>query len=46
MTGSCQRYDQGIVAATSQNNPFYSKLNSARYMVDDEETFKRLVELR
>lgn len=37
---------KAIAASTPQDNPLYSKLNSARYTVDDEETLKRLVGLR
>jgi site-specific recombinase XerD len=35
-----------IAAATTPDNPLYSKLNSARYTVTDEETLKRLTGLR
>lgn len=37
---------KAIAASTPQNNPLYSKLNSARYTVNDDETLKRLTELR
>ena len=37
---------KAIEAATSQDNPLYSKLNSARYTVTDEETLKRLTGLK
>lgn len=37
---------KAIAAATPQDNPLYSKLNSARYTVDDEETLKKLTGLR
>ena len=37
---------KAIEAATPQGNPLYSKLNSARYMVTDEETLKRLTGLK
>jgi len=35
-----------IAAATSPDNPLYSKLNSARYTVTDDEMLKRLIGLR
>lgn len=31
---------RAIAASTSQDNPLYSKLNSARYTVDDEKLLK------
>lgn len=37
---------KAIAASTPQDNPLYSKLNSSRYTVDDEETLKRLVGLQ
>ena len=37
---------KAIEAATPQDNPLYSKLNSARYTVTDEETLKRLTGLK
>ncbi len=37
---------KAIAAATPQDNPLYSKLNSARYTVTDEETLKKLTGLR
>ena len=37
---------KAIAAATPQDNPLYSKLNSARYTVTDEETLKRLTGLK
>jgi site-specific recombinase XerD len=37
---------KAIVAATTPDNPLYSKLNSARYVPSDEETLKRLIGLR
>lgn len=37
---------KAIEAATPQDNPLYSKLNSARYTVTDEETLKKLTGLR
>lgn len=37
---------KAIAAATPQDNPLYSKLNSARYTVTDDETLKRLTGLR
>ncbi len=37
---------RAIEAATPQDNPLYSKLNSARYTVTDEETLKRLTGLK
>lgn len=37
---------RAIEAAKPQDNPLYSKLNSARYTVTDEETLKRLTGLR
>ena len=37
---------KAIAASTPQDNPLYSKLNSTRYTVDDEEMLKRLVGLR
>lgn len=37
---------KAIAAATPQNNPLYSKLNSSRYTVTDDETLKRLTGLR
>lgn len=37
---------RAIEAATPQDNPLYSKLNSARYTVTDEETLKRLMGLK
>ncbi len=37
---------RAIEAATPPDNPLYSKLNSARYTVTDEETLKRLTGLR
>ncbi|MCI8526906.1 MAG: site-specific integrase [Oscillospiraceae bacterium] len=35
-----------IAASTSQDNPLYSKLNSARYTISDEDTLKKLTGLR
>lgn len=37
---------KAIAAATPQDNPLYSKLNSARYTVTDEDTLKKLTGLR
>ena len=37
---------KAIAAATSQDNPLYSKLNSARYTVTDEDTLKKLTGLK
>lgn len=37
---------KAIEAATPQDNPLYSKLNSARYTVTDEETLKKLTGLK
>lgn len=37
---------KAIAAATPQDNPLYSKLNSARYTVTDDETLKKLAGLR
>lgn len=37
---------KAIAAATPPDNPLYSKLNSARYTVTDEETLKKLMGLR
>ena len=37
---------RAIEAATPQDNPLYSKLNSARYTVTDEETLKKLTGLK
>jgi site-specific recombinase XerD len=37
---------RAISAATSPDNPLYSKLNSNRYVPSDEETLKRLIGLR
>lgn len=37
---------KAIAASTPQDNPLYSKLNSARYTVDDKEMLKRLVGLQ
>ena len=37
---------KAIAAATPQDNPLYSKLNSARYTVTDEETLKKLAGLK
>lgn len=37
---------KAIAASTPQDNPLYSKLNSARYTVTDDETLKRLAGLR
>ena len=35
-----------IANATSPDNPLYSKLNSARYIISDEDTLKKLTGLR
>ncbi len=37
---------KAMAAATPQDNPLYSKLNSARYTVTDEDTLKRLTGLK
>lgn len=37
---------KAIAAATPQDNPLYSKLNSARYTITDDETLKKLTGLR
>ncbi len=37
---------RAIEAATPQDNPLYSRLNSARYTVTDEDTLKRLTGLK
>lgn len=37
---------KAIEAATPQDNPLYSRLNSARYTVTDEETLKKLTGLK
>lgn len=37
---------RAIEAATPRDNPLYSKLNSARYTITDEETLKRLTGLK
>ena len=37
---------KAIAAATPADSPLFSKLNSARYTVSDEETLKRLTGLR
>ena len=37
---------KAIEASTPQDNPLYSKLNSARYTVTDEETLKKLTGLK
>ena len=37
---------KAIAAAAPQGNPLYSKLNSARYTVTDEETLKKLTWLK
>lgn len=37
---------KAIAASTPPDNPLYSKLNSARYTVSDEETLKKLTGLR
>ena len=37
---------KAIEAATLQDNPLHSKLNSARYTVTDEETLKKLAGLK
>ena len=37
---------KAIAAATPQDNPLYSKLNSARYTVTDEDMLKRLTGLK
>lgn len=37
---------KAIAAATPQDNPLYSKLNSARYTLTDEKTLKKLAGLR
>ena len=37
---------KAIAAATPANNPLYSKLNSTRFTVSDDETLKRLTGLR
>ena len=35
-----------ITNSTSPDNPLYSKLNSARYTISDEDTLKKLTGLR
>lgn len=37
---------KAIEASTPQDNPLYSKLNSARYTISDEDTLKKLTGLR
>jgi hypothetical protein len=35
-----------IAAATPEDNPLYAKLNSAKFIVSDADTLKRLTGLR
>lgn len=37
---------KAIASATPQDNPLYSKLNSSRYKIDDEDMLKKLIGLK